>query len=177
MEDANMLRLASFLAMSIFLLGSSVSFAQNSSSPETVTCNFDDERQLATEYQPVSINVKKPLFGREISAGKVWAPGGRPMTLFTNTPVEVGGHRLAPGAYTMFVIPNAKQWTLIVSKSTDTSGKYDENMDLVRVLMDSGELPAPEPELKVTYGHISPDQCNLRVDVASVGNWAAFTKR
>ena len=172
-----MLRLASFLAVGISLLISGETVAQNSSPSETATCDFDADRQLAAEYQPVPINPKKPLFGREIPAGKVWAPGGKPMTLFTNTPVEIGGLKLAPGAYTMFVIPNAKQWTLIVSKSTDTSGKYDENMDLVRVLMDSGELPAPEPELRVSFGHIAPDQCNLRVDAASVGNWAVFKQR
>ena len=50
------------------------------------------------------------------------------------------------GAYTLFVIPNSKQWTLIVSKSTDTSGAYDPQQDLVRVPLDSGELPSPEDE-------------------------------
>ena len=44
----------------------------------------------------------------------------------------------------MFVIPGAKQWTLIVSKSTDMTGAYDEQKDLVRVPMESGELPSPE---------------------------------
>jgi len=172
-----MLRIPAILVINVCLLIAGTSAAQNNIASETATCNFDADRQLATEYQPVPINPKKPLLGREIPAGKVWAPGGKPITLFTNSPVEIGGQKLTPGAYTMFVIPNAKQWTLIVSKSTDTSGKYDENMDLVRVPMDSGELPAPEPELKVSFGHIAPDQCNLRVDVASVGNWAVFKER
>ena len=55
------------------------------------------------------------------------------MTLFTNTPIEVGGKRLAVGAYTMFLIPTAKRWTLIISRDLDISGTYYETMDLVRV--------------------------------------------
>ena len=68
----------------------------------------------------VSVNPKKPLFGREITAGKVWAPGGKPYDLFTNTLVEIGGANLAVGAYTIAIFP--KQWTLIIPKNTDMSG-------------------------------------------------------
>lgn len=172
-----MRRIMSCLVFVVSLLLACASVAQTSTPPATATCNFDSDKQLAAEYQRVLINPKKPLFGREIPSGKVWAPGGKPMTLFTNTAIQIGGTNLTAGAYTMFVIPTAKQWTLIISKSTDTSGKYDENMDLVRVPMDSGELPSPESEFKVSFGHIAPDQCNLRLDVASVGNWAVFKER
>jgi len=77
----------------------------------------------------------------------------------------------------MFAIPTTKQWTLIVSKSTDMSGKYDEKMDVVRVPMELGELPAPEPQLKVSFAHVAPDQCSLRLDIASMGNSAIFKQR
>jgi len=159
------------------LLIACVGIAQNANSGETVTCNFDADRQLVAEYQNIKFNPKKPPLGREIPLGRVWAPGGKPMTLMTNTPVEIGGRSLAAGGYTMFVIPTAKQWTLIVSKSTDTSGKYDESMDVVRVPMESGELPAAEAQFHVTFAHDAPGQCSLRLDVATLGNWAAFKEK
>ncbi len=170
-------RLTSYFVLisSVFL--SCVALAQDNSLTATATCNFDADKQLAAEYQRIAVNPKKPPLGREIPYGKVWAPGGKPMTLFTNTPVEIGGTNLAVGAYTMYLIPSTKQWTLIISKSTDTSGKYDEKMDLVRVPMESGELPAPETQLEVSFGHIAPDQCNLRLELATVGAWAVFQKR
>jgi len=99
------------------------------------------------------------------------------MTLFTDTPVQVGARNLPMGAYTLFVIPTAKQWTLIVSKSTDTSGAYDEQQDLVRVPMESGELPSPEPQLNVAFEHVAPGQCNLRVDLDKNGHFVPFQKR
>src|SRR5208283_1699428 len=177
LEDSTMRRLTSCFVFVTFLILTYAVFAQDSSSIAATTCNFDADKQLMAEYQPISVNAKKPIFGREIPAGKVWAPGGKPMTLFTNTPVEIGGQQLAAGAYTMFVIPTTKQWMLIVSKSTDMSGKYDEKMDVVRVPMESGELPAPEPQLKVSFAHVAPDQCSLRLDIASMGNSAIFKQR
>jgi Protein of unknown function (DUF2911) len=176
-EGSTMRHLNSYFVLTAFLFLTCAALAQENTSTETATCNFDADKQLAAEYQRVSVNPKKPLFGREIPSGKVWAPGGKPMTLFTNTPVEIGGANLAVGAYTMYVIPNTKQWTLIISKNTDTSGKYDEKMDLVRVPMESGELAAPESQLEVSFGHIAPDQCTLRLELATTGAWAVFQKR
>jgi len=172
-----MLRLDSCFVLVAFLFLTGAALAQVTPSSTTVTCNFDADKQLAAEYQRFQVNLKKPLFGHEIPSGKVWAPGGKPITLFANTPVEVGGKQLTVGAYTVFVIATPKLWTLIISKSTDPSGKYDETMDLVRVPMESGELPAPEPQLSLAFAHVAPDQCSLRLEIATVGTDVVFTRR
>ncbi len=65
----------------------------------------------------------------------------------------------------------------IVSRSTDISGKYDEKMDVVRVPMELGELPAPESQFKVSFEHVAPDQCSLRLDIGTMGNAAIFKQR
>jgi hypothetical protein len=159
-----------FLAM----VSASPLFAQDASSETTVSCNLDPDKQLAVEYQRLKINPKKPVFGREIPYGKVWAPGGKPMTLFTTTPVTIGGKALPVGAYTMFVLPTQKQWTLIISKSTDMSGKYDDQQDLVRVPMESGELPSAENEFSVYFAHEAPTRCSMRLDLEKVCAWVIF---
>ncbi len=160
----------------VFLLVASAAFAQDNTAAATATCNFVEEKQLVVDYQRVSVNLKKPL-SVQIPFGKVWAPGGKPMTLFTDTPIQIGARELGIGAYTIFVIPNSKHWTLIVSKSTDTSGAYAEQQDLVRVPMESGELPSPEPQLRVSFAHIAADQCSLRLDLEKYGHFAVFGKR
>lgn len=128
------------------LLVSTVLFAQGTTSQATATCNFDVNHQVVVEYQRFSVNSKTPAFGPEIPYDKVWAPGGKPMTLFTNVPVTIGGHEIPVGAYTLFVIPSPKQWKLVVSKNTDTSGRYDEQDDRVRIPMDYGQLDQPESQ-------------------------------
>ena len=147
------------------------------SASASVTCNFDDDHQLVVNYERIAFNLKKAIFGRDLQYGKVWAPGHKPLTLLTNTPVEIGGKTLLLGGYTMFVLPNPKQWMLIISKSTDTSGKYDEQQDIVRIPMESGELPSPEPVFSVSFAHVAPDQCNIRLDLDKSGNFVTFQKR
>lgn len=169
-------RLASVIILLIFAFLTCAAQTQNTPSG-TATCNFDADKELAAEYQMVSFNLKKPVFGREIPYGKAWAPGGKPLTLFTNSQVEIGGKVLPVGAYTMFVLPTPKQWTLIISKSTDLTGKYDEQQDLVRVAMQSGELPMPEAQFSASFAHVAPDQCSLRLEVAKTGNWVTFQRK
>jgi Protein of unknown function (DUF2911) len=81
-------------------------FAQE---PATAVCNFGSNAQLVVEYQPISVDTSKPAFGHEIPYNKVWAPGGKPMTMFLNHPITVDGKDIPVGAYTMFVIPNANK--------------------------------------------------------------------
>ncbi len=167
-------RVTSCVIIFAFIFSAGAVLAQESSSATgTTTCNFDDEKQLVVQYQHVAVNLKKGV-GTQVPFGKVWAPGGKPMTLFANTAVQVGSRNLGIGAYTLFVIPSSKQWTLIVSKSTDMTGAYDEKNDLVRVPMDSGELPNPEAELGVAFEHVAPGQCNLRLDLDKYGHFASF---
>ena len=55
------------------------------SEPSTASCNLDDGRQVYIRYNAVSAkNDKAPN-------GKPWAPGGAPMTLFTEAQLSFGG--------------------------------------------------------------------------------------
>jgi hypothetical protein len=169
-------RVTSFVIVLVSLFVACAAFAQDDPTAATATCNFDADKQLVLQYQHVPFTPKKPL-SLQVPFGKVWAPGGKPMTLFANTPIQIGDRTLPIGAYTMFLIPNAKQWTLIVSKSTQTTGAYDDQQDLVRVQMESGELPSPEPEFRVSFAHIAPDQCSIRVDMDKFGHFAVFQEK
>ncbi len=171
-----MRRFVSLFAILTTLFLAPLAFAQGETPTGTATCNFDDQKQLVVEYQRITLNPKKPTLA-QVPFGKVWAPGGKPLTLFTNTPVEVGSRNLPIGAYTMFVIPTSKQWTLIVSKSTDMSGAYKDQDDLVRIPMGSGELPSPQEEINVAFEHIAPGECNLRLDLDKAGHFVTFQKR
>jgi len=171
-----MYRIPFVVLLSSVLLIACAAPAQDSPSTSSATCNFDQDKQLMVEYQPVTVNLKKPLAG-QVPFGKPWGPGGKPMTLFINTPVQVGPRMLPIGAYTMFLLPSSKQWTLIVSKATDMSAAYNEQDDLVRVTMDSGELPNPETSLSVAFEHVSAGRCNLRVDLDKFGHFTAFQEK
>lgn len=172
-----MRRFCPFLFPALSLLFCSPLFGQGTTSSATATCDFGSHKQIAVEYQRMAVNARKPVFGQEIPYNKVWVPGGKPLKLFLDSPVTLGGKELATGAYTMFVIPSDKQWTLIVSKSTDTSGKYDKEEDLVRVPMDYGVLPSLENEFSVYFAHVAADQCSMRLDLERSRAWVIFQER
>jgi hypothetical protein len=157
--------------VALCLLCAPAVFAQE---PVTAVCNFDPNTQIAVEYRPVTVDTSKPVLGHEIAYDKVWAPGGKPMTMFLNHSIFIDGKEIAVGAYTLFVIPNQDKWTLIISRSSDTSGKYDENQDLMRVPMQSGELSSPESRFSIYFAHLSTSQCNMRLDLGKARAWVEF---
>ncbi|HUN87290.1 MAG TPA: DUF2911 domain-containing protein [Terriglobales bacterium] len=165
--------LASFVSLILLFLAASCA-AQTTAASSTTTCTIDDSREISIEYQPVTIDVKKHVLGKEIPFGKVWAPGGKPMALFTNTPIVAGNTNLPIGAYTLFIIPDEHSWTLIISKSTDTSGKYNEKDDLARVKMQVGALTRPEEKFLAYFAHVAPTECNIRFDLQRDRAWTSF---
>jgi Protein of unknown function (DUF2911) len=153
---------------------SAVSLDQPSVPDLNTTCNFDSSKQLDVDYSRFELAPKKKAFGNSVPYGKVWAPGGKPLTLFANTRFTVGGKDISDGAYTMFIVPEEKSWTLVISKSTDTSGKYNEAQDLARIPMEFGKLPQAEPAFTAYFAHVAPDECNLRLDLENARAWVAF---
>jgi len=77
----------------------------------------------------------------------------------------------------MFIIPQEKSWTLIISKSTDTSGKYDKNDDLAKIPMGLGKLPSSEPEFSAYFAQAPTKQCDLRLDLGNDRAWVAFKRK
>jgi hypothetical protein len=131
-------------------------------------------RHRCLQLQPITVNTSKSVFGHEIPYNKVWAPGGRPMTMFLNHPIRVNGTQVPAGAYTMFLLPAENKWTLIISRSTDTSGRYDEHQDLLRVPMQWGALSSAESTFSVYFAHLAPGECTMRLDLEKSRTWVEF---
>jgi len=76
------------------------------------------------------------IFGDLVEYGKVWRLGANEATEieFFKT-VRINGKKVKKGRYTLYCLPYADKWTLIINKETDTWGsfKYDEKKDLMRV--------------------------------------------
>ena len=49
--------------------------------------------------------------------------------------VRIGGVKIKKGRYTIYCIPFAEKWTMIINSDTDTWGsfKYDESKDITRL--------------------------------------------
>src|ERR1700689_1662842 len=96
--------LSFLLITSLVVIFGGALWAQDDPNSASATCNFDEDKQLVVQYQHVAVNLKKPLNG-QVPFGKVWAPSGKAMALFTNTPIQIGSKTLPMGAYNLYVIP------------------------------------------------------------------------
>jgi hypothetical protein len=76
------------------------------------------------------------IFGGLVEYGKVWRMGANEATeIEFFSAVRIGDKKIARGRYTLYAIVNDSNWTIILSKDTDTWGafKYDPKQDVVRV--------------------------------------------
>lgn len=170
-------RIFVFVVLTFLLLNSGVAVAQTSpaqSDDALASCNLDNGDQVAIRYQPVKAAGEKVEFGSKIPYGTVWAPNNTPLVLFASGALSVANRSLAPGAYTLYLIPNKNDWTLVVSTQTDTKAKYDQNKDVVRVPMELGALPNSQPQLRVILGHTGPNECSMRIYWQKLGGFMTF---
>ena len=94
------------------------------------------------------------IFGELIEFGKVWRLGANEATeieFFQN--VKIGITRIKKGRYTLYAIPTATEWTLIVNKENDTWGsfKYDEKKDVARIKLPVQKQTAPFENFTMSF--------------------------
>jgi Protein of unknown function (DUF2911) len=156
----------------VSLLLAGVCSAQKSSEPSsTASCNLDDGRQVYIRYNPVAVSRNDKL-----TNGKPWAPGGAPMTLFTEAPLSFGGSTIPVGAYTVYPIPARDKWTLAVNKNVTAGSAYDEKQDIARAPMETDQIGQASNDLEVAFAHVG-DKCTLRIYFGKSASFAPFTAR
>lgn len=151
------------------LVGIGALLGQNSVAQSTTsTCTLSDGKQMTIRYNSVSVDESK------VRDGQVWAPGGKPPILFTQTPMNASGSEIPVGAFSLYLLPASKNWTLIVNKNVTQGSAYDQKMDLARIPLQMGEVSENNKELKLILVHAAPQQCNIRVYWAKKAGWAEF---
>jgi hypothetical protein len=135
----------------------------------TSTCNLDDGRQVYVRYTPVSTKEKIPN-------GKPWAPGGTPITLFSEAQLTLGSSTIPIGAYTVYPIPAHGNWTLVVNKNVTAGAAYDEKQDIARAPMETAQVDQPSDALEVAFAHVGA-RCTLRIYIGKNASFVDFTAK
>jgi len=167
------------LAVCIFILGQFLlttpvvgQAGDSDQNSATAFCDFDDGQEVSIRYNSLIANAKD-----EPRNGKVWAPGGAPMTLFTGVPLMLDSSTIPTGAYTVYVIPNKKEWTLIVNKNVTAGAAYDEKQDVARGSMELGEVDTPPKQVQVSFAHSAPKTCSIRLYFGKTGAFTDFKEK
>src|SRR5258706_9610316 len=110
------------------------------SPPASAECKFSDGKTVKIDYSSPRAKGRK-IFGEAsekalVPYGQIWRTGANDATTFvTDTNVTVGGKAVPAGSYTIFTVPKADAWSLVISKKTGEWGTDypGEKEDLVRV--------------------------------------------
>jgi Protein of unknown function (DUF2911) len=148
------------------LFASWVSAQSGGAASSTTACNLDDGRQLYVRYNAVS-SKEKP------ANGKPWAPGGTPMTLFTEAQLQLGSSVIPIGAYSVYPIPAKDHWTLVVNKNVTPGAAYDEKQDIARAAMETAQVDQAAEALEVAFAHVGA-RCTLRIYTGKSASFADF---
>ena len=106
----------------------------------------------------------RPVWGALVPHGAVWRMGANDAAHFaTDKRVRLGGLALEPGTYTLFLLPAADAWTLVVNRKTGMSGlEHDASADVGRVAMARAALERPAEQFTLEV-RPAADGANLYV--------------
>ena len=95
--------------------------------------------------------------------GRVWRTGAnQATTLVTSRDVMIGETRVPAGTYTLYTIPGASEWHLVISKQTGQWGTvYDAAQDLAHIPMRVSALASPVEQFTIA---VEPAALVLRWD-------------
>lgn len=138
------------------------------SPPATASCDLGTSETIKTEYSSPRLRGRK-MIGDHDPYGKVWRNGANAATTFvTSADIVVGGKNVPAGSYTLFVLPSADKWTLIINKKTTNGGKpiwgipYTyESDELARIDMKMSKPGSPVENFTIAYDK-TPTGCTLR---------------
>jgi hypothetical protein len=156
------------------LLATGAVSQQTDAPPESASayCTLTDGKEISIQYQNTA-----DVGREEPHPGKIWLPGGTPITLFTEAPLTLANAQIPVGAYSVYVLPNKKDWTLIVNKNVAAGSSYDEKQDLVRARMEMGQISAPSKQLQISFAHMAPKLCGLRLYAGKTGAFVDFQEK
>ncbi|PVW16216.1 DUF2911 domain-containing protein [Marixanthomonas spongiae] len=95
----------------------------------------------------------REIFGELVPYGKVWRTGANEATELTiYEPLQLNGTLLQPGTYTIYTIPEADSWTVIINKNTNVWGTvYNKENDVVRIETPARTAAAPCESLSMVF--------------------------
>lgn len=105
--------------------------------------------------------------------GEVWRTGADSATTITlPMDVMIGTLNVPAGTYTLFTLPTASDWTLIVSKKTGEWGiPYPEGSDLGRTPMMKKTISSPQEAMSISFENTTSTGTELHVKWETTDAW------
>ncbi len=152
-------------------------------SPPAETSVAINGKTITIKYSAPSMRGRK-IFGetgiiRKDPTWPVWRAGANSATaLHTDADLTIGGLNVPNGDYTLFVLPEAGKWQLIVNKQVGQWGlSYNKDQDLGRVPMVTTAAPSPIETFYIKLTQAGGDKGRLEMGWENVVAHVDFTAK
>ena len=131
----------------------------------------------------ITITYHRPgLKGRSMASlapdGKVWRTGANNATaLLISNAITIGGKELAAGNYSLWTIPGAGEWTIIINSKHGWGTQYDETGDVMRFKAKATKTAESTETVTINISDIDANSkdANLEISWGNVSVKAPFT--
>ena len=119
-------------------------------------------KHISIRYYAPSMHGRK-IFGGLVPYGEVWCTGANYSTdITTESGLDIGSLKLPGGSYSIWTLPNANGWMLIINKQTGVQHlDYDPSGDFGRTKMNLKTLPMPVETFRVELRNDGGDKGTL----------------
>jgi hypothetical protein len=135
------------------------------SPPGQAEYTFADGKTITIDYSRPSMRGRK-IMGELVPYDQVWRTGANAATsLKTDVNLTIGGAKVPAGSYTLYTLPSAGTWKLIINKQTGQWGtKYDQSQDLARVDMQKQTLSTPVEQFTISFDRKSDTSAIMKLE-------------
>lgn len=108
----------------------------------------------------------RKIFGDLVPFGKVWRTGANQATTITfGDDVIISGTKVSAGKYGLLTIPDAAEWTIIITKQLDVTSPaaYKQDQDVVRVKVSPQMLPFSVETFTLSFDDVKASSVNVGV--------------
>jgi len=119
------------------------------------------EKAIIKVYYSQPQKKNREIFGSLVPYGKVWRTGANEsveIKVFQN--LTFAGKSLGAGTYTLYTIPNEKEWVVIINSDLDHWGAYSYNKsnDVIRVTIPSSSLTETIESFSIMFSSSSDNE-------------------
>jgi hypothetical protein len=145
------------------------------SRPATVSAVIAGDH-ITIDYYAPSMHGRK-IIGALVPYGEVWCTGANWATkITTEADLDINGMKLPKGSYSIWTLPNEKQWMLIINKQTGQFHlDYDETQDFGRVKMNLKTLASPVETFKIQVEPTTGNKGTLSLAWENTDAWVPIT--
>ncbi len=108
----------------------------------------------------------RAIFGDLVPYGKVWRTGANQATTISfGDDVIIGGTKIPAGKYGLVTIPEAGEWTIIITRQLDitNSAAYKQDQDIIRVKATPISLPFTMETFTILFANVTSSSCDLQL--------------